>query len=561
MSSPVGYPQGNSLKMFTDGTYGAGDIPVGVTNKKLVPLYAIPSDGGVEVSGVDEYRLPATLGTLQFVRTTPLKKVYPPYPDAYPAPKHVVHPGGTYIPGGWCGWRWVKLYTPYPAGDSAYENPVFVVSNDGDNWYIPQGGKQVIVEKPLQGYNSDTNLTLHPDGKTLVGIYRSRNDGNYSRLYVMTATAPDVWSAPVEIWKGQLATENDMASPSIWWNPAVSKWEVVGHNVDGVAAWPLRKITSSDLFSGWDVTPTALNFPSKAGRRWWHSDFKRLSSGQVVGLAQDNNGTNGGLGDVYFATSDDGTNFYYGNKLDAVGTWYRPCLAGIRENKRTGEIILDAYLSQINKTFFSRVTEKLIPSRSAASELNTVQATISSATSSPSAVLWADDFNRADDATGLGTAVSGGSYTQYDAGNKVVVAGGRAGNGTSGNCKASADVTVSDFIYSAIVSASGTQGWMMIRASDTSNYWRLGWSQPGGPLILQSIVAGAVVKFITFDNTVIAAGDSLTVEARGNSLNVWQNGIYLGGVIDPFNVTATRVGIQASGATASYFDAIAVRRA
>lgn len=49
MSSPVGYPQGNSLKMFTDGTYGAGDIPVGVTDKKLVPLYAIPSDGGVNI--------------------------------------------------------------------------------------------------------------------------------------------------------------------------------------------------------------------------------------------------------------------------------------------------------------------------------------------------------------------------------------------------------------------------------------------------------------------------------------------------------------------------------
>lgn len=47
MSSPVGYPQGNSLKMFTDGTYGAGNVPVGITDKKLVPLYATLSDGRV----------------------------------------------------------------------------------------------------------------------------------------------------------------------------------------------------------------------------------------------------------------------------------------------------------------------------------------------------------------------------------------------------------------------------------------------------------------------------------------------------------------------------------
>ena len=39
MTSPVGYPQGNSLKAFTDG-YGANDIPAGIVNDKRVPIYA-----------------------------------------------------------------------------------------------------------------------------------------------------------------------------------------------------------------------------------------------------------------------------------------------------------------------------------------------------------------------------------------------------------------------------------------------------------------------------------------------------------------------------------------
>ena len=62
MSSPVGYPQGNSLKMFTDGTYGAGSIPVGVTDKKLVPLYATTSGGRIDVfAGLQQVLIPRTL--------------------------------------------------------------------------------------------------------------------------------------------------------------------------------------------------------------------------------------------------------------------------------------------------------------------------------------------------------------------------------------------------------------------------------------------------------------------------------------------------------------------
>ena len=53
MSSPVGYPQGNSLKMFTDERYGAGDAPVGVAGDKRVPIYATPSSGGVGFQGVN----------------------------------------------------------------------------------------------------------------------------------------------------------------------------------------------------------------------------------------------------------------------------------------------------------------------------------------------------------------------------------------------------------------------------------------------------------------------------------------------------------------------------
>jgi len=72
MSSPVGYPQGNSLKMFTDGTYGAGDIPVGVPGKNLTPLYATSSDGG---NGFDETGRRALRGTGVLSREYPNRRL------------------------------------------------------------------------------------------------------------------------------------------------------------------------------------------------------------------------------------------------------------------------------------------------------------------------------------------------------------------------------------------------------------------------------------------------------------------------------------------------------
>ena len=68
MSSPVGYPQGNSLKMFTDGTYGAGDIPVGVPGKNLTPIYAIPSDGGLVFDAAANVAIAKTAGAPAYAR-------------------------------------------------------------------------------------------------------------------------------------------------------------------------------------------------------------------------------------------------------------------------------------------------------------------------------------------------------------------------------------------------------------------------------------------------------------------------------------------------------------
>ena len=72
MSSPVGYPQGNSLKMFTDERYGAGDAPVGVAGDKRVPLYATPSSGG---GGFDETGRRVLRGTGVISREYPNRRI------------------------------------------------------------------------------------------------------------------------------------------------------------------------------------------------------------------------------------------------------------------------------------------------------------------------------------------------------------------------------------------------------------------------------------------------------------------------------------------------------
>ena len=71
-----------------------------------------------------------------------------------------VHPSVLYFPNGWGigNWKYLMAVTPFPNGIVYFENPEFVVSNDGISWSLPsQNAPSPVVPPPSEwtGYNSD----------------------------------------------------------------------------------------------------------------------------------------------------------------------------------------------------------------------------------------------------------------------------------------------------------------------------------------------------------------------------------------------------------------------
>ncbi|MEG1824222.1 MAG: hypothetical protein RR501_05555 [Cloacibacillus sp.] len=75
-----------------------------------------------------------------------------------------VHPDVLYVPEGFGPGKWTYLMTctPLPQGVEYFENPEFLVSMDGIDWKVPEGGLSPLISPPDDwiGYNSDPILLL-----------------------------------------------------------------------------------------------------------------------------------------------------------------------------------------------------------------------------------------------------------------------------------------------------------------------------------------------------------------------------------------------------------------
>lgn len=236
-----------------------------------------------------------------------------------------VHPSIVSLKSNWNGYRYWCLFTPYPSNNSAFENPCLVASNDLINWVTPSNVLNPIDQPSTDtaDYMRDTHLYFDDERQILCMMYLIRGSG-FNKLLGKTFDGVN-FSERYELWSGAVGT-NDFASPSFWFNKNTGKWQAIGHNLDGGATWPILKMESDEFESGWGAQ-TSLNFPSYSGRKWWHSDFHLATDGNtVLGIVQDNNGSGGAGGNLYYCQSSDFLNFsadvYY---LSSSGV-YRSCL-------------------------------------------------------------------------------------------------------------------------------------------------------------------------------------------------------------------------------------------
>ena len=107
-----------------------------------------------------------------------------------------VHPDIMLFPAAWHGSRmWVSL-TPYPFGNSGFENPSLYVSSTGTSVQVPSGVVNPLVPMPFApNYNSDPDLTYDPHTDRLVMAYRVAG-GPSNQIMVMSSGDGQSWTVP-----------------------------------------------------------------------------------------------------------------------------------------------------------------------------------------------------------------------------------------------------------------------------------------------------------------------------------------------------------------------------
>lgn len=517
----------------------------------------VSGDGtAVVVVGRSQEFMPASLPWLSARGNGTYETVALPSPYS---PGHVLHPSVVYIPNGWNGYTYWCAYTPYPDSNAEFENPCVAASNDGNTWVAK--GVQPLVESPAgAAFNSDTDLYYDESGNRLVLLYRDAGAplSSNSRLRVMTSSDGATWTAPTVIYTSTglaTAAATDIASPSIWYNSTSSKWEIVGHNVkDSGSAWPFVKITSDNLLTGWDTSLTTLTFVAPSGRKWWHSEFRRLSSGAIVGMAQDNAGTLGSSGNMYSAYSEDGSTFSYSAvDVGAPVGWYRPSFA-VRRDVLANEWVIDLYGSKLTTSGLFRGKLRM----DKGSEIYGVpsqRAPMLAAAAIPQRnLVVADTFTRADDATTLGTATSGAAYTAISGPTNVLgIIGNKCYNVTTSNCRSTIDAGTPDHISSIRIDTKSAEMYMMVRYVDSSNFIRVGVSSSAGQLKFNRVTGGTLAVDTALGVTPVN-GDDVTVRCVGGQISVFLNDVLISTVTDTQGLTATLVGIQMAGTLGGRLD-------
>ena len=471
--------------------------------------------------------------------------------------KGLTHPSLVHVPRGFRGYQWWCAYTPYPNSDSDFEQPCVAASRDGVKWDVPSGTAFPLYPAPAVGtrYNSDTHLYYDDVGNRLVLIFRERVSAGNDITWLTTLDAgSSEWAERVNIHTG------DMASPSIWYDKVAEKWVIVGHALDQAAPWPMRKIESTDLLSGWGAE-TAFTVPHPVpGRAWWHSFIVPQSDGSYIGIASDNTGTVGQAGDLYLWYAPDSALGFSARKIQ--GTRYVPGV-GTASNYRATFVVMQNRLRMMISSiqgplsigYASPVESKAVQAaRSAAAEFTLV------ATAPANAADIIDDFNRADSAAGVGNDLRGNAWTQGSGTNFIGISGNAAYNINTSACRIWRDIGSSNHDVTAQIRTLGTQVYLMVGLVDVNNHYRL-YADSTGLLRLQRIVSGVATDLAVASAGLVANGAILRLRKVGRLLSAYLDGDLVFTASDATYETATKCGLGASGATTSYVDWIFARKA
>ncbi|HEX6060236.1 MAG TPA: hypothetical protein VFZ11_14600 [Gemmatimonadaceae bacterium] len=200
----------------------------------------------------------------------PLEEIHPLDVATYDGSGEVVHPDEATVPDGWGSGAPRRLaITPYPGGDSRYENPSVFAGRAGARWWLEPGAPNPVV-LPSTGYLSDPDIVFVPELDELRLYYRLVASGN--RILLVRSRNGTAWSAPAELLRGPNHT---IVSPSIV-RRGPAEWLMWTVNGGGGCTAPSASVElrrSVDGIAWSDPEPVSL---AQAGFFPWHIEVRWL---------------------------------------------------------------------------------------------------------------------------------------------------------------------------------------------------------------------------------------------------------------------------------------------
>lgn len=474
----------------------------------------------------------------------------------------LVHPDVVVCSRPWNGYRYWMAVTPYENTDTATENPSVYCSTDGLTWITPPGGSNPI--EPAPGgttYLSDNDLIIA--GGTGYLFFRW-TDGTTDRWYLRTSTDGATWTAKVMIHEVARATETPL-SPGftfdgqtwrVWYVDATPSPNRIRFRTASSPAGPWSAAQDC-AFGAWPVT----------GREAWHLDAFRVNDQTILLINDTTTDAAGSGGNLYLSSTVDGTTLSAPTQVmispgSFAGKLYRSCLTVTEDaNGRRIRVWYSAIpLSGTTGWRMSYTEAPLAADRQdGAAILNGYGVAVLLAERPVAPYVAGDGFDRADGAA-LGTAPSGQAWTA-SAGTPGILSR-KAYASVGGNTRAYLEGGIADAQVEVELSVvdGASNGWVIGRLQDASNYWRFG--HPNGSVWnLQKVVAGGVTAVgVVPSITAPANGARVGMRMVGSRVQGLVNGRVVIEVTDATFNTQTKFGIQCA-TTVERFDNFTVRAA
>lgn len=487
----------------------------------------------------------------------------------------ITHPSVIVVNDGWNGYRYWMAATPYQNGNNITENPSIFASNDGYTWEIPSGLTNPVVAYPGTGnFNSDTNLFYDSENKTLYMFYRVVFGSTTEEIRVVSSTDGVTWGSPSTLVTSTQSVRR-LVSPSV----VRDGDSFAMYAIDFVQSPnKLVKMTSTTLTGGWgEPANCTLTMPS--GRDAWHCDVRRWGNTLYASINDTVLGQTGSGGHLYIAKSlDNGSTWTvaktpYLSKNPNASAWdselYHACLL---PQIGAGGVTLAVYYSSGDaggSWLIGRTTAQVGDTDT---KPNDAQGTIGfGATNLAAATLpvhpWlvGDNVKRADSSTSAGNATSGQTWTNLTG--TLGIVSNTLYSGSNNNTIGVIDAGFTDVFMSIkmkTVPVTGSQGYLVFRALNSSNFWRFGMNGPTS-VTLQRIVSGAISGVnLSFTALSVPDGSVLTARTAGDMITCTlrkESGELIHSFFteNNFGNTNTNHGLQANNQNPR-FDSFMVRR-